>query len=164
MKINFKKLHENAVLPSYAKPGDAGLDVTAVSNGLVSESNDPSSLWLYVEYKTGLSVEIPEGYVGLLFPRSSISKSSLMLANAVGVLDSGFRGEVCFRFKMDYGILNQSENTKGSPAIYKKGDKIGQLLIIPYPTIEPWFAEELSETERGSGGFGSTDLKKEQTS
>jgi dUTP pyrophosphatase len=156
MKVKFKKLHEEAVLPSYAKPGDAGLDITAVSNGIAVDSEEGKSQWYYVEYKTGLSVEIPEGFVGLLFPRSSISKSALILANSVGVIDSSFRGEICFRFKIDLGVCQQS-SMLWSPDVYKKGDRIGQLIIVPYPTIEPEFADILSDTERGAGGFGSTN-------
>jgi dUTP pyrophosphatase len=159
MKIKFKKLHEDAVLPSYAKAGDAGLDLTAVSDGETVFSEDPKSLWYYVEYKTGLACEIPEGHVGLLFPRSSISKSALILANSIGVADSGFRGQICLRFKMDAGLVNQTDGYKS--AVYKKGDRIGQLMIIPIPTIEPEFVDELSTTDRGSGGFGSTNIKKE---
>lgn len=156
MKVKFKKLHEDAVLPSYAKPGDAGLDITAVSDGLATTSEKDVNEWYYVEYKTGLAVEIPHNYVGLLFPRSSISKSALILANAVGVCDSSYRGEICLRFKVDGGILSQASNTGGTPAVYKKGDKIGQMIIVPYPAIEPEFADDLSDTERGTGGFGST--------
>ncbi len=155
MKVKFKKLNDDAVLPSYAKPGDAGMDLTATSgpNVVFSEGSD---CWYYVEYKTGLAVELPEGHVGLLFPRSSISKSSLFLANSIGVIDSSFRGEICLRFKVDAGVLSQADKTNGTPAQYDKGDRIGQLIIVPYPTIEPEFAEELSDTTRGTGGFGST--------
>lgn len=156
MKVKFKKLNESAVLPSYAKAGDAGLDLTAVDSGTVVVSEDRNNLWYYVEYKTGLSVEIPDGYVGLLFPRSSISKSSLALANAVGVVDSGYRGEICLRFKMDREVIEEAKKLDGEPATYNKGDKIAQLMIVPYPTIEPEFTQELSETERGTGGFGHT--------
>ena len=159
MEVKFKKLSEDAVLPAYAKPGDAGLDIVATSDGKMVSSEDKQNLWYYIEYKTGLAVELPPGYVGLMFARSSISKSSLGLANAVGILDSGYRGEMCFRFKVDAGIINEAHEESGKPAIYKKGDKIGQLVVMPYPTIEPVFAEELSETERGGGGFGSTDVK-----
>lgn len=160
MKVKFKKLHEDAVLPSYAKPGDAGLDITCVSNGLAVDSGEEENQWYYIEYKTGLAVEIPEGHVGLMFPRSSISKSALILANAVGVVDSSFRGEICFRFKMDLGVAQQS-SVLWTPAVYKKGDRIGQMVIVPYPTIEPEFADELSESERGTGGFGSTNVVSE---
>jgi dUTP pyrophosphatase len=157
MKVKFKKLHEDAVLPAYSRPGDAGLDLTATSDGIAVTSELDKNEWYYVEYKTGLAVELPENHVGLLFPRSSISKSALILANSVGVVDQSFRGEICLRFKIDAGILSQSSSTAGTPANYKKGDRIGQLLIVPYPTIEPEFAEELSSTERGTGGFGSTN-------
>lgn len=159
MKIKFNKLNEAAVLPSYAKAGDAGLDITATSDGVMVASERGTPSWYYVEYKTGLAVEIPEGYVGLLFPRSSISKSSLSLANSVGVVDSGYRGEICFRFKMDAGVVNEAKYRMDNPSVYKKGDRIGQLMIVPYPTIEPEFSDALSETERGSGGFGSTNEK-----
>jgi dUTP pyrophosphatase len=155
MKVKFKKLHEDAVLPSFAKPGDAGMDLTSVSDSCSVISED-ENLWYYVEYKTGLACEIPEGHVGLLFPRSSVSKTCLILANSVGVVDSGYRGEICLRFKVDAGTIGQTRPPHTRPAKYKKGDKIGQLLIIPYPTIEPEFVDELSETERGAGGFGST--------
>ena len=157
MKVKFKKLHEDAVLPSYAKEGDAGLDITATSNGQMVECKENGNLWYYIEYKTSLSAEIPNGYVGLLFPRSSISKSALLLANSVGVVDSGFRGEICFRFKIDAGVVNQSNFTLGQPTVYKKGERVGQLVILPYPTIEPEFSNHLSETDRGIGGFGSTN-------
>lgn len=156
MKVKFKKLSDDAVLPSYAKPGDAGLDITATSNGVVITSEKGKEPWYYVEYKTSLAVEIPDGYVGLMFPRSSISKTALFLSNSVAVVDSKFRGECCFRFKMDAGVVDQAWEDRSPAEIYKKGDRIGQMVILPYPTIEPEWAEELSETERGSGGFGST--------
>ena len=155
MRVKFKKLHEDAVLPSYAKAGDAGLDITTISDRVAANSGQDKNQWYYIEYKTGLSAEIPEGHVGLLFPRSSISKSALSLANSVGVIDSGYRGEICFRFKIDAGLVGQA-GEEYKPSIYKKGDKIGQLMILPYPTIEPEFVDELSESERGQGGWGST--------
>ena len=80
MKIKIKKLHENAIIPKYAKPGDAGMDLTAIS---ISKDNVGN-----ITYHTGLAVEIPQGYVGLLFPRSSISKKQQFLTNSVGVIDS----------------------------------------------------------------------------
>ena len=92
MKIKIKKLHPEAIIPSYATQGDAGMDMTAITAQI-----DKSGL--FIEYGTGLAVEIPEGYVGLLFPRSSLSKTSLVLANHVGVIDSGYRGEIKFRIK-----------------------------------------------------------------
>jgi dUTP pyrophosphatase len=142
MKVRIKKLHEAAIVPKYSKPGDAGLDLTAVSVSF--EKN-------YVSYKTGLAVEIPEGFVGLLFPRSSNSKMDLILTNSVGVIDSGYRGEIEFRYKL---VGNGS--TPSIVGTYDTGDRIGQLIILPYPQIELEEVSELSSTERGDGGFGSS--------
>lgn len=138
MKVKIKKLHPNAVIPSYAKDGDAGMDLTAVSIALDKNGN--------VVYGTGLAFEIPDGYVGLLFPRSSNTKKDLVLMNSVGVLDSGYRGEVTFKFRP------LKERSIG----YEKGDRIGQIIIMPYPYIEFEEADELSKTERGANGYGST--------
>jgi dUTP pyrophosphatase len=147
MKIKIKKLHEDAVIPKYAKQGDAGLDLTAISVSMFE-----AGAVLYVEYGTGLAVEIPEGYVGLIFPRSSLSKTTLVMANHVGVIDSGYRGEIKFRFK----DVTDTANEFNEPVIYNVGDKIGQLIVIPYPSVEFEEVEELTESERGLGGFGST--------
>ena len=141
MKVLFKKLKKQAVTPSYAKDGDAGLDITAISRDIVITED-----YEYIEYGTGLAFEIPVGYVGLLFPRSSISKKDMFLSNAVGVIDSGYRGEVSFRFK----------RLAWTSTIYNVGEKIGQLVILPYPQIQLEQAKELSETERGEGGYGSS--------
>ena len=89
MKIKIKKLHNDAVIPQYAKPGDAGMDLTAV---------DVSADLGYLTYKTGIAIQIPEGHVGLLFPRSSIYKTGQTLSNCVGVIDSGYRGEIMMKF------------------------------------------------------------------
>ena len=147
MDLKIKRLSDKAVMPVRAHEGDAGLDLTCTN--ITSEVNECGQLILV--YHTGLAVEIPEGYVGLLFPRSSISKKSVMLANSVGVIDAGYRGELILKFR----------NTSGDsiPAVYNVGDKIGQLVIMPIPTIEPIFSEDLSETDRGEGGFGSSDEK-----
>jgi dUTP pyrophosphatase len=141
MQLKIKKLHKDAVKPEYAKDGDAGLDLTAVEMYSTPD---------YIGYKTGLAIEIPKGYVGLLFPRSSNSKKHLLLANSVGVVDSGYRGEIELRFKI---ASNTSENFL---EIYKVGDKVAQLMILPYPSIEFEEVEELSDTARGEGGFGSS--------
>lgn len=140
MKIKIKKLHPQAIAPSYAKNGDAGMDLRAVS-----VENDVHGNFVC---KTGIAMEIPEGYVGLLFPRSSVSKTSLALRNSVGVIDSGYRGEIMLKF----GRIN------GQSPIYNEGDKVGQIVIIPHPHVEFVEAEELSATERGEGGFGSTGM------
>lgn len=142
MIVNIKKIHPDAKIPTSAKPGDAGMDLTAVSMNKVDQNT-----FGYLEYDTGLAFEIPEGYVGLLFPRSSISNSGLILSNSVGVVDSGYRASVKFRFK-------HIPNT----AYYQVGDRIGQIIIVPYPQIEFNVVEELSFTERSEGGFGSTGL------
>lgn len=137
LRVKIKKVHKNAVIPKYAKEGDAGLDLVATSM-----RNAPYGR---VEYGTGISIEIPPGYVGLVFPRSSISKTDLMLTNSVGVIDSGFRGEIRLRFtRKPYGDS------------YEIGDRIGQLVIIPHPRIEFVECTELDESARGTGGFGST--------
>jgi dUTP pyrophosphatase len=138
MKIRVKKLSEAAVIPQYAKEGDAGLDLVATSRRM-----DPKG---FIEFGTSLAIEIPSGYVGLVFPRSSISKINMSFTNAVGVIDSGYRGEILCRFKPSFA----------GQGIYEIGDKVAQLMILPYPEIELEEAEELSETVRGAGGFGST--------
>ena len=147
MKLNVKKLNETAVIPKYAKPGDAGMDLTAVSKEYDSDGN--------IVYGTGLAFEIPMGYVGLLFPRSSNAKKTLALTNSVGVLDSGYRGEVFFKFKP-----SSRYPTTPNPSIteYEIGDRIGQIIVLPYPQIEFIESEELSSTERGTGGFGSSGV------
>lgn len=144
MQVKIKKLHPKAVIPVYAKEGDAGLDLTATA---------VDSYVSYISYKTGLAIEIPKGYVGLLFPRSSNSKKQLLLTNSVGVIDSGYRGEIELRFK----IVGSAGDIPGKyPDVYNVGDKVGQLIIIPYPSIELVETDELSDSQRGDGGFGST--------
>lgn len=139
MKVNIKKTHPDAVIPQYSKPGDAGLDLVAVCK---IETD------LYIEYNTHLQFAIPEGYVGLVFPRSSCSKYHLSLANSVGVIDSGFRGNVTARFKK---TLDQPHAN-----VYNIGDRVCQIIIMPYHQVEFVEVDELSETERGSGGYGSS--------
>lgn len=143
MKVLFKKLKKQAVTPSYAKDGDAGLDITAISRDIVITED-----YEYIEYGTGLAFEIPVGHVGLLFPRSSVSKKDMFLSNAVGVIDSGYRGEVTFRFK----------RLAWDSTLYNVGEKIGQLVILPYPQIQLEQVKELSDTERGANGYGSSGL------
>lgn len=139
IKVNIKKLDEDAVIPKYAKEGDAGLDLTAVS---MEETE------LYYEYGTGIAVEIPRGYVGLLFPRSSVTNKDLILKNSVGIIDSSYRGEIKLRFL----------KTSTFADIYEEEERVGQLLIMPYPEVEFNEVEELNETERSSDGFGSTGM------
>ena len=141
MKVRIKKLNENAVIPSYAKDGDAGMDLVATS--VISE-NDTQ-----ITYGIGLALEIPNGFVGLIFPRSSVRKTRLMLSNCVGVVDSGYRGEL----QATFNKINQNSIAEND---YKVGDRVAQIMIIPHPPIEFKEVNDLSETERGEGGFGST--------
>ena len=146
MKLRFKKLDPNAVLPAYAKPGDAGLDLTVISfetDGHV------------YKYGTGLAVEIPPGHVGLVFPRSSVHKMDLSLTNCVGVIDSGYRGEIKAVFK---SILSTADMVRRSDGfqMYKPGDRALQMIVMPYPACEVEEVQELSQTVRGEGGFGSS--------
>lgn len=140
MLVKIKKLYPEVKTPKYAKDGDAGLDLTAIT--ILSNTYEQ------ITYGTGIAVEIPKGYVGLVFPRSSIRNTSLSLSNAVGVIDSGYRGEIQATF-------NKKElDAVGEP--YKVGDRICQLIIMPYPEVEFGVVQELSETERGENGHGST--------
>jgi dUTP pyrophosphatase len=146
-EVRIKKTHPDAKIPKYAKSGDAAVDLTAVSY----EYKDGRHV-----YGTGLAFEIPPGFVGLIFPRSSICKYDLRLTNCVGVIDSGYRGEVKAFFE-DRGMFGDSSSVLralDNKNIYKVGDRIAQMMIIPYPEISFIEVKELSETERGSGGFG----------
>lgn len=143
MDVKIKKIVENAVIPQYAHDTDAGLDLTAISVERDEHSN--------IVYHTGLAIEIPDGYVGLLFPRSSVSKYDLFLCNSVGVIDSGYRGEVMLKFN-----VNNPNKNLNDLHIYKIGDRVAQLIILPYPKIKLIETEELSNSDRGIGGFGST--------
>lgn len=145
MELKIKRLTEDAILPIRAHNGDAGIDLTC--NTITQEINECNQL--LIVYHTGLAFEIPEGYVGLLFPRSSISKKSLTLTNCVGVIDSSYRGEV---------IAKMRSTTDVVPAIYKPGEKFAQLVLVPIPEFTITEVSELSETDRGENGFGSTDI------
>jgi dUTP pyrophosphatase len=138
--IKVKKLHSNAVIPSYSKFGDAGMDLTITE---IKENN-----FRQISYGFGIAMEIPFGYVGLVFPRSSVKNQDLLLSNCVGVIDSGYRGEIQSTFK----------KTDPSEKFYKVGERGAQIIILPYPQVFMVESDELSDTERGTGGFGSTGL------
>lgn len=140
MEVKIKRLTEKANIPFYSHDTDAGMDLTAVSLEKDNFGN-------YV-YGTGIAIEIPDGYVGLVFPRSSNHKKDLCLTNSVGVIDSGYRGEIKFKFRPSCNMDN--------PAVYAVGDRIGQLIIIPYPKIDFVEVDELSDSDRGCNGYGST--------
>lgn len=191
LRVKIKKLVPEAVIPAYAKDGDMGMDVTATSVEYDRE------LDCFV-YHTGLAFELPKGYGMLIFPRSSNRKTNCYMANHVGILDSGFRGELllCFKYKdsvlsilssfrsdkfieriannletkdvkrlamalikTSNDIINddlQLNDFMANFAPYKVGDRIGQIVIVPYPTVEFEETDTLSESERGAGGHGST--------
>lgn len=140
--VQFKKLDPKAVIPTYAHFDDAGADLTATSVKHVPATVDEAA---YYEYGTGLAMAIPVGYAGFVFPRSSVSKKDLFLANAVGIIDCSYVGEIKLRFKY-----------KTNPKLYQEGDRIGQLVILPVPTINFSEVSELPITTRGDGGFGSS--------
>ena len=167
MKIKYKKLSSNAVEPIRAHSRDAGFDLTATS---IKKTEN------YIQYGTDIAFDIPEGYVGLIFPRSSVTKKELMLKNSVGVIDSGYQGEIMFRFYLvvptEIKMLksynpetNKYENIQGIDILnktvdfYEIGDRIGQIVFQKLPEIELELTTEFEETERGEGGFGSTDKK-----
>jgi len=145
-------MREWMVIPTYAKDGDAGMDVIATS--IISDT--PTQ----ITYGLGIALEIPKGFVGLVFPRSSIRKTGLQLSNSVGVIDSGYRGELQATFNKLFGSEGMYDEMKVNQIqpndFYKVGDRIAQIMIIPHPEIEFEEADELSDTERGEGGFGST--------
>jgi len=143
MIIKIKKLHPDAVIPSYAKSGDAALDLHAVERGKADKYGN-------MVYKTGLAMQIPDGHVGLIYPRSSISKTKQMLRNHVGVIDSGYRGEIILKF----GWFSQAATPDST--VYDVGDRVAQLMIVPHPKVEFIEVDELTDTDRGEGGFGST--------
>lgn len=148
MKVRIKRLHPKAVIPKYAHSTDAGLDLVATSRTYDSDGN--------IVYGTGLAFEIPEGYVGLVFPRSSVSKKDIALTNSVGVIDSGYRGEVMAKFKPTLVFEQERVPYSIDPRVYDVGERIAQMIIVPYPQIEFEEADSLTQSDRGEGGYGST--------
>lgn len=144
MNIKFKRLTENAIAPVKAHATDAGFDLTCSS--ITTEINERGQL--IIVYHTGLAFEIPEGYFGALVPRSSIANKTLTLTNCIGVIDAGYRGEVMAKMKATTDVI---------PAVYKEGERFAQLLILPVPEVQFEESTELSESDRGENGYGSTD-------
>ena len=143
MEIKVRKIDSNAVIPIRAHDADAGYDLTAVSS-------TKKGYGLY-QVRFGIALEIPVGYAGFLFPRSSVYKKGLSLANCVGVIDSGYRGEIKAMF---YDVHRQGLD-------YAPGERCAQLIIMPIPQVEYTFCEELSDSDRAEGSFGSTGLNNE---
>lgn len=144
MVIKFKRLSENAIAPVRAHTTDAGFDLTC--SRITTEINECGQLVLV--YHTDLALEIPEGYYGAIVPRSSISKKSLRQCNAPGTIDAGYRGEITVKMVSTTDVV---------PAVYKEGERFAQLLILPVPDVQFEESDTLSETDRGDGGYGSTD-------
>lgn len=149
-QLKFKRLKPEADIPVRATDGAAGFDLIAISMDA-----DPRR---YTAFYTGLAVAIPKGYVGLLFPRSSIRDKNLTLANCVGVIDSDYRGEIVVSMKLD-GMGAAIRHGKGhlhNVNLYNVGDRVAQLVIVPLGEFEVVDATDLDDTERGAGGHGST--------
>lgn len=128
---------------------DAGWDLFADRISFDEDGN--------VVYHLGVGMEIPEGYVGLIFPRSSVSKTELSLSNAVAVIDCGFTGEITVKFKPSRSyVANDYAYEPMNPERYDVGDRVCQIIVMPYPSIEWDEVEELTKSDRGSGGYGST--------
>ena len=148
MEVKVKKLDPNAVIPVKAHVSDAGFDLVATS--LRWDEHEQ-----FFEYGTGIAMDIPEGHVGLLFPRSSVSKKDLTLANSVGVVDAKFLGEIKLRFK--HAVKeHEGQVTTSYFDGYMVGDRIGQLIIMPIPEVSFVETEKLGDSKRGEGGFGSS--------
>ena len=164
MRVKIKRITTTAILPTKAHSTDAGYDLYADSR--TDDSNGKTV------YGTGVAIEIPQGYVGLVFPRSSIAKKDLLLSNAVGVIDSGYRGEIMTKFKPTHITANPlklwwqifaiKRQTVSLETIhihreeYALGERIAQLIIMPYPEVEFEEVDELSDSDRGKNGYGST--------
>ncbi len=154
MKVQIRRMAPEGVIPSYSIPGDAGLDLVAISKRITPD---------FIEYGTGLAIAVPDDHVGLLFPRSSVSKQDLILANCVGVIDSNYRGEILIRFKRipnpSNAITHQALpylTSSAAPKSYEIGERVAQLIIMPIPHITFEEVEHLDASQRGDQGFGST--------
>lgn len=143
MGIAFKKINRDAITPVRATDGSNGFDLTAISKKIAYD--DKGGL-LYIDYDTGVGFNIPPGLVGIGVSRSSISKMGLSLCNSCGIIDRDYTGSVSFRF---YEINSNAKH-------YQVGDRIGQILFISNPYQDLTEVDELVESSRGSGGYGST--------
>jgi dUTP pyrophosphatase len=152
--LKVKKIMPSAVLPTRSHDTDAGYDVYAVESP--TRGLDELGNLLYYQYRTGLAIEPPEGYHVELFPRSSVTKTNMVLGNSIGLVDEGYRGELMFRFKI---VDDPTFSTMEKPYqrhIYKAGDRIGQIVLRKTERFEIEEMAELVDSARGSGGFGST--------
>jgi dUTP pyrophosphatase len=141
VELPFQRLDPSAALPEAARPGDAGLDLTSVEDVVV----EPGGRAMV---RTGIAVAIPDGYAGLVLPRSGLaSRRGLTLANAPGLIDSGYRGEVIC------AVVNLDRDERVEIG---RGDRIAQLVVVKVPDARPFWTQDLPSTVRGGGGFGST--------
>ena len=141
--VKFKKLHPDAIIPDYAHPGDAGMDLYSIQEDII----EPLS-WKLIP--TGLACELPEGTEGQVRSKSGIAlKNGVFVLNTPGTVDENYRGEI--------GVILYNLNTKASFEI-KKGQKIAQYVINQVEYVETQEISELSDSNRGQGGFGSTGL------
>lgn len=141
MEIRFRKLDDAATLPVRAHEGDAGLDLHAAESAHIG----PGERW---QVRTGLAVEIPAGHAGLVLPRSGLAlKHGISLVNAPGLIDAGYRGEV--------GVLLLNNDPADIFRI-EPGDRIAQLLVVPFAELIPVEVDQLPDSDRGVGGFGSS--------
>jgi len=162
MEIRYKKLSELAQTPYKKYEVDAGFDLYTTRRKTTDK---------YIEYGTDIAFEIPEGYVGLLFPRSSITKMDFILKNSVGVIDASYRGEIVFRFSNNFSELAENYTHEGQyiidfktqllrkPDQFEVGERCGQIVFLEIPKITLLETNGLSETIRGSNGFGHTGRK-----
>jgi dUTP pyrophosphatase len=141
VRVSFKRLDPDAALPGRAHPGDAGLDLAAAADVEVGPGERAM-------VPTGVAVAIPQGHAGLVLPRSGLaSRRGLTLANSPGLIDAGYRGEVtCAVVNLD----------REQAVAIRRGDRIAQLVIVAIPEVEAEWADELPESQRGGGGFGSS--------
>lgn len=145
VQLKVKKTHPDAVMPKYATAGAACFDLTAIDDG-TPHPND----WHAAIYRTGLAFEVPPGYVLKVYSRSGHGfKDAIRLSNAVGVIDSDYRGEVMVSLRFDDSGGLRSRKVRA-------GDRIAQAMLEVVPAVDLVETDELSDTERGTGGFGST--------
>jgi dUTP pyrophosphatase len=148
LEVKVMKLRDEAVIPFYAHSTDAGMDLVATSKHEDEYGN--------IVYGIGLAFEIPEGYAGFIFPRSSNHKHSLLLSNCVGIVDAGYRGEVSAKFRKDYQYMQGNGLVHNISTEYEVGERVAQMVILPYPKVSMVEVTELSNSERGANGYGST--------
>lgn len=138
--LKIKKLHLDAILPRYQTDGAACFDLHAIESGRVPANSATT-------FRTGLAAEVPPGHVMLIYSRSGHGfKNSLRLVNSVGVIDSDYRGEIAVKIRNDSPVS----------FAFHAGDRVAQAMILPLPHVDIFEVDELSDTERGAGGFGST--------